>query len=99
MNLFRALVPVSALGFLLVLACCTKSDPFGKELFDDPSGLTFTDTLTLKTSIVREDSTNTSLGTNQLLGMFVDPVFGKTEATINTNFWPEYVEIAGATIG
>lgn len=88
MNLFRALVPVSALGFLLVLACCTKSDPFGKELFNDPSGLTFTDTLTLKTSIVREDSTNTSLGTNQLLGMFVDPVFGKTEATINTNFWP-----------
>ncbi len=88
MNLFRASRAVFALGLLIVLACCTKSDPFGKELFTDPSGLTFSDTMTIKTSIVLEDSTNTNISPNQLLGLFNDPVFGKTEAVINTNFWP-----------
>ena len=88
MNLFRVSVPAFALGLLFVLACCTKSDPFGKELFNDPSGLTFTDTVALKVSVVREDSTNTSLATNLLLGNFRDPVFGLTKSVVNTNFWP-----------
>ncbi len=80
---------VIALGLLAVaLTFCTKRDPFGKELFDDQSGLTYTDTLTLRATLLEEDSVNTSLAPNHLLGIFVDPVFGKTEAVINTNFWP-----------
>lgn len=79
-----------ALGLVLALAAlqfCTKPDPFGSELFDDQqTGLFFSDTLELRATILHEDSVNTALSERYLLGSLVDPVFGKTEAIINTLF-------------
>jgi Domain of unknown function (DUF4270) len=89
MNRFRFLT-VFLTVTIFFLMFCTKPDPFGNDLFDDQSDLNFDDSQFLKASIVREDSTissNTTAGTT-LCGVLNSPIFGKTEATINTLFRP-----------
>jgi len=74
---------------LLVSEACTKKNPgLGKEIIDPNAllnGIT-TDTFSLYTYSIIEDSTETKNASNVLLGSYVDPKFGKVEASIFTEF-------------
>lgn len=73
----------------LVQTACTKQNPgLGKEIIDPNAllnGIT-TDTFSLFTYSIIEDSTETKNASNVLLGSYVDPKFGKVEASIYTEF-------------
>jgi len=63
---------------------CKEPDAVGLDVLPDSDrlDLVFTDTLTLQTKTVREDSLRTDELTLQLLGSISDPVFGQHEAAI-----------------
>ena len=72
---------------LLVATACNKQDSgLGKDIID-PNALlngTTTDTFELITYSIVEDSTETKNASNVLLGSYVDPKFGKVEASVYT---------------
>lgn len=72
---------------LLVAAACNKKDTgLGKEIIDPDAilnGIT-TDTFELITYSILEDSTETKNASNVLLGSYVDPKFGKVDASVYT---------------
>ncbi len=72
---------------LLVAAACNKKDAgLGKEIIDPDAilnGIT-TDTFELITYSILEDSTETKNASNVLLGSYVDPKFGKVDASVYT---------------
>lgn len=75
------------LALLLLVIACTKSTPFGAELLDDQlADYQFTDTLSVKYTVEREDSVLTSdrSFTNAyfLCGELNDPKFGKASSEI-----------------
>ncbi|HEB62349.1 MAG TPA: DUF4270 family protein, partial [Bacteroidetes bacterium] len=75
--------------FLVVITSCNDSNPLGAEIIDpDRPDVVFTDTLTLLSTTVREDSVKTydnlSLLSTYFCGNFNDPVFGNSVAEINT---------------
>ena len=79
---------LSALLLLLLVAtACTKKDNgLGKEIIDPNAilnGIT-TDTFELYTYSILEDSTETKNASNVLLGSYIDPKFGKVEASVYT---------------
>ncbi|MDP4595766.1 MAG: DUF4270 domain-containing protein [Crocinitomicaceae bacterium] len=79
---------LSALLLLLLVAtACNKQDSgLGKDIID-PNALlngTTTDTFELITYSIVEDSTETKNASNVLLGSYVDPKFGKVEASVYT---------------
>jgi hypothetical protein len=81
---------ISALAILLLfVTACTKNNPnLGKDIIDPNAllnGIT-TDTFELVTYSILEDSTETKNASNVLLGSYVDPKFGKVEASIFTEF-------------
>lgn len=79
---------LSALLLLLLLtAACNKTENgIGKDIIDPDAilnGIT-TDTFELYTYSILEDSTETKNASNVLLGSYVDPKFGKVEASVYT---------------
>ena len=79
---------LSALLLLLLVAtACNKQDSgLGKDIID-PNALlngTTTDTFELITYSIVEDSTETKNASNVLLGSYLDPKFGKVEASVYT---------------
>lgn len=75
--------------FLLATTSCNEPSLIGADVIDsDRPDVVFTDTLTLFTSSVRDDSIRTfddlNLLTTYLCGNFEDPIFGISEAEINT---------------
>lgn len=72
---------------LFVAAACNKKDTgLGKEIIDPDAilnGIT-TDTFELITYSILEDSTETKNASNVLLGSYVDPKFGKVDASVYT---------------
>lgn len=86
---FAALLLIALMGW----TACTRSTPFGSELLDDQlADYAFSDTLTLRCTIQREDSLVTSDRSSTapyfLCGVLDDPYFGKTSADIYTLFQP-----------
>lgn len=89
-------LPVFAALFVmavLVWSACTRTSPFGADLLDDQLGdYEYTDTLTLRCTIEREDTLITSdrisTATYFLLGELNDPIFGKTNADLYALFQP-----------
>lgn len=78
---------LTGIALLLLFAACSKSTPFGAELLDDQlADYQFTDTLTVRYSVEREDSVLTSdrTFTNAyfLCGELNDPNFGKASSEI-----------------
>ncbi len=72
----------------LSLISCRKSTNIGIDILpsgDDING-TFTDTFRIVTTSLKEDSVLTSSQLNNLLGNMYDPVFGKTYASVFTEF-------------
>lgn len=80
-RLFTAIVLIAAAG-------CNKSTEIGIGVLPgtDDVGAIFTDTFTLVTNTIREDSVLTSSTTNNTAGYIYDPVFGKISATFFTQF-------------
>ncbi len=70
--------------FTLLIQGCKEPDAVGLDVLPDSDRLdmVFTDTITLQTKTVREDSLRTDELTLQLLGSISDPVFGQHEAAI-----------------
>lgn len=68
---------------LFILSGCQNTDSIGLEV-DPATGISgkFIDTVTVRSSTVREDSILTNTLTQYPLGYFNDPVFGKTAANI-----------------
>ena len=70
----------------LLWTACNKPTPFGAELLDDQvANYAFTDTLSVRYTIQREDSVITSsTASHYLCGELNDPVFGKSRAELFT---------------
>lgn len=68
---------------LFILGGCQNTDSIGLEV-DPSTGINgnFTDTVTVRSTTVREDTIPTSTLSQFPLGHFTDPVFGKTVANI-----------------
>jgi hypothetical protein len=100
LNLIMRQKPVSrpqstllALALLALLAACTQRTPFGADLLEDQQAdYDFTDTLTLRCTVLREDSVETSDRTSTasyfLCGTLDDPFFGDFSSDIYTLFQP-----------
>ncbi len=78
-------------GALLALVACNKPILIGSDLLDqDQINTAFTDTLTLKTSVISPDSVRAYIPASpyqqMFCGNFDDPLFGKTEAGIYSQF-------------
>ncbi|WP_276345931.1 DUF4270 domain-containing protein [Daejeonella sp. JGW-45] len=82
---------------LFILSGCQNTDSIGLDV-DPATGIsgTFTDTVTVRTSTVREDSIPTNSLSQYPLGYFNDPVFGKTTANIAMTL---KIANTGATFG
>jgi len=88
---------------LFAWTACTRSSPFGAELLEDQlADYEFTDTLSLRCTIIREDSLVTSDVTSTasyfLCGAMDDPYFGKTNADIYALFQPGIPAALSATL-
>ncbi|HKC36608.1 MAG TPA: DUF4270 family protein, partial [Chitinophagaceae bacterium] len=68
----------------LLFASCNDPDIVGLDVqpAGDQINLTFTDTATLQTYSIREDSLRTDEVSQFLLGSYTDSVFGRTDASI-----------------
>tara|TARA_Y100000782_G_scaffold107862_1_gene130612 strand:+ start:962 stop:2332 length:1371 start_codon:yes stop_codon:yes gene_type:complete len=73
---------------IIVLSSCKNDELVGLEVQPDDIeiGYIYTDSTTIKTSTVRDDSVNTSIYTIANLGSYVDPVFGKLTSSVVTSF-------------
>ncbi len=72
---------------LLIFPSCRKDNSnIGIDLIDDQLGVVFNDTLYLQTHTIREDSLPTSNRSVTSLGTYDDPVFGKTTASVYSQF-------------
>lgn len=83
LSVYAALLMMAA----ALWAACTKPTPFGSELLDEEQAVyQFTDTLTLRCTIEREDSVLTSDPDSRaatfLCGELNDPIFGKSTSEI-----------------
>jgi hypothetical protein len=90
-------IPFPAIGLLLagaaLLPQCSKPTDFGADLLENERGeFGYTDTLTLRITVEREDSVETSDRTSTspylMCGELQDPNFGRTKAELYTLFRP-----------
>ncbi|MBW6478408.1 MAG: DUF4270 domain-containing protein [Bacteroidales bacterium] len=73
----------------LYISSCTKEfDSIGMDLIDDQLGLTTQTIYPVSAFTQIEDSVPSSLANLQLLGLYNDPVFGKTRASIYSEALP-----------
>ena len=83
----QKLLALAALTLLFLWSACSKSTPFGASLLGDQlADYTFTDTLTVRCTVEREDSVLTSDRTFTaayfLCGELNDATFGKSSAEV-----------------
>lgn len=71
-----------------ILLSCNKTTYVGVDILpnSDDIGAIYTDTFTLITNTIREDSVITSSVANNAAGFIYDPVFGKSYAALFTQF-------------
>ncbi len=80
----RKAVFLSAIFFLGLLFSCKKDGELSPDFDNGNVSINFTDTFSIKTSLVREDSLQTYLSIYHLLGLYNDPFFGPTSSSIYT---------------
>ncbi|MEI7594329.1 MAG: DUF4270 domain-containing protein [Bacteroidota bacterium] len=73
---------------IIAFSACKEKDEIGLDVLppSDKLGVSFTDTVTIETYCVREDSIPSGGTSSALLGTINDPVFGKTTAGFCTQF-------------
>lgn len=95
LQILRAIKPakfflILLVGFSILVTSCNKSSVVGLDVqpSSDILGIIYTDTTTLETKTVREDSLRTDelqiLTGDALLGKYIDPVFDTTSSSIYT---------------
>ncbi len=68
----------------IIIHACSDMDEIGLDLIDTRAQMHSLDTLTIKAMTIPGDSIAMNLGSNNILGIINDPVFGKTRASIYT---------------
>jgi len=80
-NLFlRKAFLLSAIFFLATLYSCKKEGELSPDFDKGNANLVFTDTVSLVTSLERVDSIRTDVASENLVGLYNDPVFGPTSS-------------------
>src|SRR5882762_3776514 len=76
------------LYLLIVFSSCKKNSFIGKDILPstDDVGAVFTDTFSLITNTIRDDSVLSSSTINNLAGTLFDPLFGKSYAAFFSEF-------------
>lgn len=83
--LMRKVLFLSAIFFLTVLFSCKKDGKLSPDFDNGNLSVLFTDTFSINTSLVKEDSLRTDLVQYHLLGIYNDLIFGPKSASIYTN--------------
>ena len=73
-----------AIFFLTFLFSCKKDGKLSPDFDNNNLTILFTDTFSLKTSLVKEDSLRSDLAIFNLLGLYNDDLFGPTSSSIYT---------------
>ena len=81
-NYTRKVLLLSAIFLLTFMSSCKKKGELVPNFDDSSFDVNFTDTVSLVTSVVREDSLRTDVSSLNLLGQYYDPEFGLTTAAI-----------------
>lgn len=79
------------LAGLYISSCTREFDSIGMDLIDDQLDITSQTILPVSAFTQIEDSVPSSLANLQLLGLYNDPVFGKTLASIYTEALPQTI--------
>jgi hypothetical protein len=86
----KPLRSVLAIALLTMSVACSDPSTVGIDVVPDASGGStfYTDTITIETSVIREDSLQTDEGISlfNLAGSYTDPVFGLSRASFYTQF-------------
>jgi hypothetical protein len=84
-TLMRKVFLLSALFLVLILFSCKKDGKLSPDFEDGNLSVEFTDTFSLKTSVVEDPSGRTDVAVHHLLGAYNDPIFGVKSSSIYTN--------------
>ena len=71
----RKAILLSAIFFLVQLFSCKKDGELSPDFDSGNLSINFTDTFSLQTSVLEEDSLRTDLSIYHLLGLYNDPIF------------------------
>lgn len=75
---------VLILAVMLTWSSCAEPDEIGLGLIDERANFLSSDTISVQAYSIPDDSIPTNLGAQNMLGIIVDPVFGKTRANFIT---------------
>jgi len=82
--LLRKVLFLSAIFFLTFIFSCKKDGELSPDFDSGNLEVNYTDTFSLLTSVLEEDSIRTDLSSRNLLGLYNDPIFGLESASIYT---------------
>jgi len=82
--LMRKVLVLSAIFFLTLNFSCKKDGELNPDFDNGNLSILFTDTFSINTSLVEEDSLRTDLSVYHLLGLYNDQNFGKVSSSIYT---------------
>ena len=91
--LLRKVSFLSAIFFLTFTYSCKKDGKLTPDFENENLSINFTDTFSIQTTLVQEDSLRTDLSNRNLLGLYNDPVFGPMSSSIYTQ-----VLLTGASV-
>ena len=75
----------SAIFLVSLLFSCKKDGELSPDFDNGNLSIIYTDTFSLKTSVIEESSGRTDLAVYHLLGVYNDPIFGMKSSSIYTN--------------
>jgi hypothetical protein len=82
--LMRKVLLLSAIFFLALNFSCKKDGKLTPDFDSGNLSILFTDTFSLTTSVVLDDSLRTDLAVSNMLGIYNDPIFGPVSSSIYT---------------
>jgi hypothetical protein len=87
-KIFKGNIILAVVSFILFFSSCTDKDTIGlnEQPGSDELSVLFSDTSTVIAFSQKEDSVRTDEAIYNILGSYIDPVFGKTTASIYTQF-------------
>jgi hypothetical protein len=89
-RVFRTILFFFAASFACLISSCNDPEIIGLDVQpqDDLIGLIFSDTATVTAFTIREDSLRTDETSLQLVGSYVDSIFGRSDASIYAQLIP-----------
>ncbi|MBL4593463.1 MAG: DUF4270 domain-containing protein [Flavobacteriales bacterium] len=82
--LLRKVLFLSAIFFLTFTFSCKKDGKLTPDFENDNLSINFTDTFSIVTTLIQEDSLRTDLSNNNLLGLYNDSLLGPVSSSIYT---------------